>query len=151
MLYCETWFSGEMLVVGGRLDWMILDAFSNIDDSCSGNAKSQPETVIEHLMERQGQARRAQVQAMYLSDQRRWSQDPPLPRPHLRVGSGGKDVLLEIPAYVRPSKGKQFFSFVSVSIAAVFYAYAYLLQPKTLPPCYCCTSHPITALQFYVE
>jgi len=77
-------------VVGGRLDWMILDAFSNIDDSCSGNAKSQPETVIEHLMERQGQARRAQVQAMYLSDQRRWSQDPPLPRPHLRVGSGGK-------------------------------------------------------------
>ena len=53
---------------------------------------------------------------MQLTDQKDWSQDPPLPRPHLRVGSGGKDVLLEIPAYVRPSKGKQFFSFVSVSM-----------------------------------
>jgi len=45
--------------------------------------------VIEHLGERQGQTRIAQVHAMYLSDWNRWSQDAALPRPHLRVGSGG--------------------------------------------------------------
>jgi len=38
-----------------------------------------------------------------------WSQDPSLPRPHLRVGSGSEGVLLEIPACLRPSKGKQLF------------------------------------------
>ena len=38
---------------------------------CSRNAKSQPETVIEHLVGRQGQPRGAQLYAM--------SQDPPLP------------------------------------------------------------------------
>ena len=31
---------------------------------CSGNAKSQPEALIEHLMGRQGQLRGAQVHAM---------------------------------------------------------------------------------------
>jgi len=59
---------------------------------CSGNAKSQPETVIEHLVGRQGQLRRAQVYAMQLSDWKGWSQDLPLPRPHLRVGSGGEGI-----------------------------------------------------------
>ena len=54
-------------------------------------------------MGRQGQPRGAQVYAMCLSD---GSQDPPLPRSHLRVGSGGEGVLLEIPAYLRPSKGQ---------------------------------------------
>jgi len=49
--------------------------------------------VIEHLVGRQGQPRGAQVHAMPLSDQKGWSQDPPLPRPHLRVGSGGKGVI----------------------------------------------------------
>ena len=58
----------------------------------SGNAKSQLETVIEHLVGRQGQPRRAQVYAMQLSDQKGWSQDPPLPRPHLRVGSRGEGI-----------------------------------------------------------
>ena len=52
---------------------------------CSGNAKSQPEAVIEHLVGRQGQPRGAQVHTM------------PLPRPHLRVGSGGNAILLEMP------------------------------------------------------
>lgn len=56
----------------------------------SGNAKSWPETVIEHLMGRQGQPRGAQVHAMYLSDWKEWSQDPSLPRPHLGIGSGSK-------------------------------------------------------------
>jgi len=27
------WFSGEKLMVGGRLDWMILEVFSNLSDS----------------------------------------------------------------------------------------------------------------------
>jgi len=48
------------------------------------------------------------------------SQDPPLPRPHLKVGSGGESISLLIPAYLRPSKGKQIPSFLSVSTAAVF-------------------------------
>ena len=29
---------------------------------------------------------------MYLSDQKGWSRDPPLSRPHLRVGSGGNSI-----------------------------------------------------------
>ena len=61
---------------------------------CSGNAKSQLEAMIEHLVRRQGQPRGAQVHAMYLRDQKGWSQDPPLPSPHLRVGSGGNGVFL---------------------------------------------------------
>jgi len=42
---------------------------------------------------------------MALSDRKRWNQDPALPRPHLRVGSGGKDILLEVLAYLRPFQG----------------------------------------------
>jgi len=49
------------------------------------------------------------VHAMHPSDQKGWSQDAAIPRPHLRVGSGGMAVLLEIPAYLRPSKGMQIF------------------------------------------
>ena len=60
---------------------------------CSRNAKSQFEPVIEHLVGRQGQARGAQVHVMELSDRKGRSQDPPLPRPHLRVGSGGQIIL----------------------------------------------------------
>jgi len=75
-------------------------------DTCSRNAKSWPEPVIEHLVGRQGQRRGAQVHAMQLSDEKGWSQDSPLSRPHFRVGSGSKGILLEIPAYLRPSKGK---------------------------------------------
>ena len=46
--------------------------------------ESQPEALMEHLVGRQGQPRGAQVHAMYLSDWKGWSQDPALPRPHLR-------------------------------------------------------------------
>ena len=67
---------------------------------------SQLETVIEHLVGRQGQLKGAQVHAMHLSDWKAWSQDPPLPRALLRVGSAGKGILLEILAYVKSSKGK---------------------------------------------
>ena len=83
---------------------------------CSGNAKSWPEPVIEHLVGRQDQPRGAQVHAIYLSNWKEWSQDPPLPRPHLSVGSGGKNFLLEIPVFPRPSTGKLLHSFISVSI-----------------------------------
>ena len=76
--------------------------------------------MIEHLVGRQGRPREAQVHAMHLSDWKEWSQDPPLPRPHSMAGSGGRGILLEIPAYLGPSKGKQLFSFVSVSMAAAF-------------------------------
>ena len=62
---------------------------SDIHTYCSRNAKSWPEALMEHLVGRQGQPRGAQVHAMQLSDWKGWSRDPPLPRPHLRVGSGG--------------------------------------------------------------
>ena len=40
--------------------------------------------------------------------------------PYLRVGSGGEGFLLEILAYLRPSKGMCISSFVSASMAAAF-------------------------------
>jgi len=89
--------------------------------------------VIEHLVGRQGQSRGAQVQVMHLSDWWRWSQDLPLPRPHLRAGWGGKGILLEIPAYGRPSKGKQLLSFVFVPVAIAF---EQILTCYNLGPCY---------------
>ena len=73
------------------------------------------------------------MQAMHLSHQKGWSQDPPLPRPHLRVGSGGKDILLEIPTYLRPSKAKQLLSFISVPTAVAF---EQILTCCSLGPCY---------------
>ena len=63
--------------------------------------------MIEHLVGRQGQARGAQVHATDLNDWKCWSQDPSLPRPHLKVGSGGKSILLEMAAYLRLSVGKE--------------------------------------------
>ncbi|XP_065608741.1 uncharacterized protein LOC136058885 [Cyrtonyx montezumae] len=72
---------------------------------CIGNAKSQLEPVIEHLVRRQGQPRGAQMQAVHLSDQKGWSRDPPIPRFHLRFVSGDKGLLLEIHEYPRLSEG----------------------------------------------
>jgi len=78
--------------------------------NCSGNAKSQPEPVMKHMVGRQDQPGELRCMlSMYLSDQKGWILAPPLPRLHLRVGRGGKGILLEVPAYLRPSKGKQFF------------------------------------------
>jgi len=45
---------------------------------------------------RWGQPRGAQVHAMYRSDWKVWGQDAPLPRPHLRVGSGGEGISLGV-------------------------------------------------------
>jgi len=76
------------------------------------------------------------VHAMYPSDEEVWSQDAPFPRPHLRVCSGGEGDLLEIPAFVRPSKGKQLFFFISASMTAafglVFISYRQRLCPPTV-------------------
>ena len=76
--------------------------------------------MIEHLVGGQSQSRRAQVYAVSLSDWKGWSQDPPLPRSHLRVGTGDEGIYLEIPVYLRPSKGKQVLSFISVLSAVAF-------------------------------
>jgi len=81
---------------------------------------SQPEAVTEHLVGGQGQPRGAQLHAIPLSDWKGWSQDTPLPRPHLRAGGGGEGILLEVRVYLRPSEGKQLLSFSSVPMAVVF-------------------------------
>lgn len=47
------------------------------------------------------------------------SQGLPLSRPHLRDGSGCKGIFLEIPAYMRPSEGKQLLSLISGLTAIV--------------------------------
>ena len=68
-------------------------------------------------MGRQGQPRGAQVHSMHLSDWKGWSQDPGLPSPHLRVGSGDEGISLEILVLWRPFKGKQAVVFVSMAAA----------------------------------
>ena len=72
--------------------------------------------MIKHLVGRQGQPKGAQVHAMPLSDWKGGILAPPLPRPHLSVGSGGKGILLEIPVYPHPSEGKLLLSFISVPV-----------------------------------
>ena len=88
-----------------------------MEGRCSRNVKSWPETVLEYLVRRQSQSRGAQVHSMNLSDWKGWSEDQLLFRPHLRVGSRGEGILLEILAYLRPSKGKQLLSFISIAAA----------------------------------
>lgn len=101
-------------------------------------------------MGRQGQPREAQLHAMYLSERKGWSQDPPLPRIHLSIGSGHKGILLEIPAYLRSSEGKQLLSLISVSMAVAF-EQTHLLQPRTvLLCCCCCAFHCVTPLHYSV-
>ena len=83
-----------------------------------------------------------------LSDWKGWSQDPPHPTPHLRVGNGSKGILLGIPAYVRPSKGKQKFFLHFCIYSCCIWACSHWLQPRTLPPCrYSCVFCHVIALQ----
>jgi len=64
-----------------------------------------------------------------------------------KLGSGGEGFLLEIVVYLRPSKGKQILSFVSVPMAVVFeQVLAYCSPATVLLCCYCCASHHVTAL-----
>ena len=59
------------------------------------------------------------MHAMYLSNQKGWSRDSPLPRALLSVDNGGKGIFLEISLYLRSSEGKQFLSFVSMPVVVV--------------------------------
>ena len=102
-------------------------------ERCNRNADSQLESVVEHLVGRQGQPGGAQVHAMQLSDRKGWSQDPPLPRPHVRAGSGGEGISLEIPVYLRPSKDKWILSFIFVPLVIVP---KQILVLCSLRPCY---------------
>ena len=81
---------------------------------CVAEMLSRLEAVIECLVGRQGQPRGTQLHAMDLS------QDPPLLRPHLRVGSGGEGISVEIPSYLSLNEGKQLLSFISVPKAVAF-------------------------------
>ena len=56
---------------------------------------------------------------MHVSDRKVWSQDPPLPRPYLRVDSGGEGIMMETLMYLRPSEGEQLLSLISGAIAVV--------------------------------
>jgi len=47
------------------------------------------------------------VHAMLLSDREEWSQDPPLPKPHLSAGKENEGISLEISMYMKSSEGKQ--------------------------------------------
>jgi len=77
----------------------------------------------------------------------------PLCSRHLRAGSGGTGISLEIPAYLRPS-------FVSPSICfflcfcihgCCIWACSHLLQPRMVPLCYCCTFHHITGMIIFCQ
>jgi len=76
---------------------------------------------MKHLVGRQGQPRGAQVQEMQLSD---WKGVEAGSTPSQTSFKGWQwmlgHLLLDIPAFLRPSKGKQLFSFISVSVTAAF-------------------------------
>ena len=112
---------------------------------CSGNAESRPKTVIEHLVGRQGQARGVQVHAMYLSDWNRWSQDAALPRPHLRVSSGGEGIscwrFLSTWAFPKVSSNFPLFLHLWLLYLGPF---SFAVAKGFVLPCY---YHPIIALQ----
>ena len=100
--------------------------------------------MIENLGGRQGQPREAQVHAIHLSDWKRWSQDPPLPSPHLRVGSGDKRISLDVSAYLRSSKGEQYFFFCFCFYGCCIWGCSHL--QAVLLCYYCCTFYCIIAL-----
>jgi len=113
---------------------------------CSRNAKSRLEPVTEHLVGRQGHPRAAQVHARHLNDWKEWSQHPPLPRPHLRAGSGDRGISLEIFVYLRPFKGKQvcfpplflcpWMLYLSKASLAAAWNFAIMLLLLCFPSCY---------------
>jgi len=83
---------------------------------------------------------------MQLIDWEEWSQDASLPRPHLRTGSEGEGISLEIPACLRPSEGKQLLSFISVHTAVAFEQILPCCSSSTLLLCcHCWAFHGVTA------
>ena len=120
------------------------------EHNCSREMLIHSLKLIEHLVGRQGQRRGAQLHAMPPSDWKGWSLDPPLPRPHLRAGSRGEEVLLEIPAYLWPANGKQIFFLCFCVCGCCVWACPHLLQPRIVPPhYYCCTFQHIITLLYY--
>ena len=119
----------------------------NRNAHCRGNAESQLEPVIEHLVGRQGQPRAAQLHAMHLSDQRGWSQDPPPPRPHLRVGSGGEGISgdLCMPEAFQKKKAASF-SYFCIHCCQVW-ANPHSLQTGILQLCYHCYAFHCVTVQ----
>ena len=94
-----------------------------------------------------GTTQGAQLHAMHLSDQKGWILAPPFPRPHLRVGSGGEGILLEISVYIIRSNSKQILFLCFCVHGYCIWACPCLLQPRTLPLCYySCIFHHIIAL-----
>jgi len=84
---------------GSELDLVLFNIFiSDLDEGCSRNAKSQLETVIAHFGS-QGQPRRSVTG-------RGGTRTQPF-ADHLKVGSRGNGILLEISIYLRPSESKQ--------------------------------------------
>jgi len=106
------WYSSQFDTLWGQTCFIQVGI-----EQCSRNAKSQLWNSDWPPGGKAGPTQRSSVHAMLLSDRKGWSQDPSLPRSHLRVGSGGKGILLEILTYLRPYKGKQmFFLFVCFCI-----------------------------------
>lgn len=73
------------------------------------------------------------MHVVHLSVWNGWSQDLSLSRLHLRLGSGGKGISLEIPAYLRPSEGGQILFLISVPMVAAF---EYIRACYSLRVCY---------------
>ena len=88
---------------------------------CSGNARSQLEAVIEHLVGRQGQRRGAQVHAN--SSQTSW-----------KGWQWRRGCLTGDPCLPEAFQGSAAF-FLSFCVhSCCTWAYPHLLQPRTLPP-----------------
>ena len=88
-----------------------------IQPYCSGNTDLCLEAVIEHLVGRQGQPKGAQVHAVHMIE---YKGCPPLPRPHLRVGSGDERIL-----YGDPCLPKGLTGLSKISISLYFCTYCY--------------------------
>ena len=118
------------------LKWMVCQSLdpSLLVSSCSRNAKSQPEPVMEHLVGRQGQPRELRCMQCNHWVTEGLGQDAPLPRPHLRAGSGSEGISLGIPVYLRPSKGKSklFFSICFCIDSCYIWLYPHLLQRRAV-------------------
>ena len=100
------------------MPWFLLqNALNSVVEmlSCSLNQ------WLKTWLRRQGQPRGAQVYVINLSDWKGCSQDPPLPRPHLRLAvEAGVSYWRSLCVWDIPRVSRFFFSFVSVSMAAVF-------------------------------
>jgi len=117
--------------------------------TCRRNAKSGLKQWLSTWWEgRASPGSSCVCNAMHLSDQ---SLAPPLPSPHLRVGSGAHGLSLKPFASLRPSWGKQFF-FCFCVWGCCIWAKRHLLQPGTFLLCWqCCAFHCVAPLKACVK